>query len=78
MTNKLFFVDTRHYNKHAIKPTMDTAQDVETAFVDLLENRCNQDNTVTPLSTAVFERIERLKAKADEARQRQEQGLLEG
>jgi hypothetical protein len=78
MTNKITFVDTRHYNKDAIKAAPDTPQDVETAFVALLENRCNQDGTVKPLSISVFERIERLKAKAEEARQRQEHGLLEG
>lgn len=52
--------------------------EVETAFVGLLEKHCNQEGTVKPLSDTFIERIERLKEKADEAKQRQENILLEG
>lgn len=52
--------------------------EVETAFIGLLEARCAQDGAIKPLSNTFFERIERLKAKAEEAKQRQENPLLEG
>lgn len=52
--------------------------DVEAAFIDLLETHCAREGTVKPLATSFFERIERLKAKAEAAKQRQEDILLEG
>lgn len=52
--------------------------EVETAFIGFLETRCTQDGAVKPLSNTFFERIERLKEKAEEAKQRQENILLEG
>lgn len=52
--------------------------EVETAFIGLLEARCNQEGAIKPLSNTFFERIERLKIKAEEAKQRQENILLEG
>jgi hypothetical protein len=52
--------------------------EVETAFVSLLEARCSEEGAIKPLSNTFFERIQRLKVKAEEAKQRQENALLEG
>jgi hypothetical protein len=54
--------------------------DVEAGFIDLLETHCAREGAVKPLSTSFFERIERLKAKAEAeaAKQHQEDVLLEG
>lgn len=52
--------------------------EVETAFIGLLEKRCNQEGAIKPLSNTFFDRIERLKAKAEDAKQRHEVILLEG
>ncbi len=40
----------------------------ETAFVDLLDNYCRQQNTIKPLSSNLYDRIEQLKAKAQNAK----------
>lgn len=52
--------------------------EAETAFIGLLESHCQQDGAVKPLSNTFFDRIERLKAKAEEAKQHQDGLLLEG
>ena len=49
----------------------------EVAFVKLLEAHCHQEGTVKPLSSTLFDRIERLKIKANEAKQRREQAIFE-
>jgi hypothetical protein len=52
--------------------------EVETAFISLLDKHCNQQGAVKPLSNTFFDRIEQLKVKAEAAKQRQENILLEG
>lgn len=52
--------------------------ETEAAFIGLLNRHCAQEGAVKPLSNSFFDRIERLKAKAEEAKLRQENILLEG
>lgn len=52
--------------------------EVETAFISLLDKHCHQQGAVKPLSNTLFDRIEQLKVKAEAAKQRQENNLLEG
>jgi len=42
--------------------------EVETAFISLLDKHCNQQGAVKPLSNTFFDRIEQLKAKAEEVK----------
>jgi len=51
--------------------------EVETAFISLLDKHCNQEGAVKPLSNTFFDRIERLKVKAEAAKQCQENIFLE-
>ena len=39
----------------------------EAAFVDLLDNYCSQQNVIKPLSSNLYDRIEQLRAKAQQA-----------
>lgn len=43
------------------------AHQTETAFVSLLDNYCSQENVIKPLSSSLYDRIEQLKAKAQQA-----------
>lgn len=52
--------------------------ETEAAFIGLLDDHCAQEGAVKPLSTSFFDRIGQLKAKAEAAKQRQENALLEG
>lgn len=61
-----------------IKPKTLEQTDAEVEFIGLLDARCNQDGAIKPLADGFFERIERLKKQAEEAKQRQENALLEG
>jgi hypothetical protein len=44
-----------------------TLAETETAFVGLLEDHCNQEGAIKPLRDTFFERINRLKEKANAA-----------
>lgn len=63
---------------NVINFTRPKAQSTEVAFVSLLEGHCDRPGAVKPLSNTFFDRIEQLKAKAEEAKQRQDAVLLEG
>ncbi|MCX7098550.1 MAG: hypothetical protein NTV43_11680 [Methylococcales bacterium] len=52
--------------------------EVEAAFIGLLDKHCDQKGTVKPLPTDFIDRIEQLKAKALEAKKKQDKVLLEG
>lgn len=43
--------------------------EIEKQIVELLDSYCQQDVDVKPLSNTFFDRIERLKAKAEESKQ---------
>jgi hypothetical protein len=51
---------------------------VEAAFVGLLDHHCAQEGAVKPLPSHFFDRIGQLKAKAELAKQAQENTLMEG
>lgn len=70
MNNILTFSSLNHKHQENVK--------VEAAFIGLLDKHCDQEGTVKPLSNSFFDRIERLKAKALVAKERQESVLLEG
>jgi hypothetical protein len=53
-------------NKVNLKPQQHV--EVETAFISLLDKHCNQQGAVKPLSNTLFDRIEQLKAKAEEVK----------
>lgn len=70
MNNILTFSGLNHKQQDDVE--------VEAAFIGLLDKHCNQEGAVKPLSNSFFDRIEQLKAQALEAKERQENVLLEG
>jgi hypothetical protein len=69
MNNILTFSGLNHKHQENVN--------VEAAFIGLLDKYCDQEDSVKPLSNSFFYRIERLNAKALEAKERQESVLLE-
>ncbi|HBK83464.1 MAG TPA: hypothetical protein DDZ41_07685 [Flavobacterium sp.] len=51
-----------------LKPQEDV--EVDSAFIELLDQHCHQEGVIKPLSNTLFDRIEQLKLKAEAAKQK--------